>query len=112
MQVRELDKNHDWTLGHLNASEAIAQNVKTAVLSLRNDWFLDLEYGVKCFDYLAKNPNLQAMESDIKNMVLNVEGVASLNKFSINLNGRVAKIEISYTDIYGQNSEVSVNANN
>ena len=51
MIVRQLDDNHDWTFGHglgnyLDSSEAIAQCVKTKLLALKRDWFLNREDGI------------------------------------------------------------------
>nr|DAR65334.1 MAG TPA: hypothetical protein [Caudoviricetes sp.] len=61
MKVRAIDSEGDWLLGHKKDSAAIAQHVKTQILSLYNDWFLDFENGVKWFNYLAKNPNTDKM---------------------------------------------------
>lgn len=112
MKVRALDENHDWTMGHKYSSDAIAQNVKTAILRLFNDWFLDPQSGIKWFNYLSKNPNLQALQREIKNEVLSVKEVAELNKFDIKISPeRKATINLTYTDIYGLKNEVSVYAN-
>lgn len=112
MKVRALDKNHDWTLGHKTQSEAIAQNVKTAILSLYNDWFLDLEHGIKWFDYFEKNTDTVALEQDIKNSVLSVDGVVSLDEFDLSSVDRQVKIELSYTDVFNKQNKVLVDADN
>lgn len=112
MKVRAIDKDHDWLIGHKTQSEAIAQNVKTAILCLYNDWFLDPQSGIKWFNYLAKNPNLNALKSDIKSVVLGISGVVSLNSLEISLNDRGAVINLNYTDIYGIKSEIKEYANN
>ncbi|WP_169753526.1 hypothetical protein [Campylobacter mucosalis] len=107
MRVRAIDKDHDWLIGHETQSKAIAQNVRTAILCLFNDWFLEPDSGIKWSEYLTKNPNLTALNSDIKNAVLNVQGVVSIDSYNLVLNTeRKATISLSYTDIYGQNSEV------
>ncbi|MCC8379886.1 hypothetical protein [Xenorhabdus sp. PB30.3] len=84
MRMRRLDDNHDWTFGngrsdYATKSEAIAQSVKTRLLSLFNDWFLNPEHGVPWFDYLRKNPNMMAMEAELKETVLNTFGVQEIN---------------------------------
>ncbi|MGG7074320.1 hypothetical protein U5B43_08730 [Campylobacter sp. 9BO] len=111
MKIRALDDNHDWQLGHKTNTEAIAQNVKIAVLTLFGDWFLNLDDGVKWFRYLAKNPNISELQAELKNAVLNVSGVSVLEQLSVHFdaNERTAKIEISYTDIFNQKAKVDAN---
>ena len=110
MKVRAIDDNGDWQLGHKKGSDAIAQNVKTQILSLYNDWFLDFENGVKWFDYLAKNPNSDKMRDEIKRQILSVGGVSSLEILNINLNERKAAIEVRYHDIYDESQRLYINA--
>lgn len=115
MKVRRLDANHDWTFGgglrnYARDSEAIAQNVRTALLSLYSDWFMDLEHGVRWFRYLTKNPDLQAMETELKNTVLNVDGVSQLTGFEIDLDPdtRQGTVSVTYTDIFNKANGVNV----
>ncbi|EMG31581.1 hypothetical protein [Campylobacter showae] len=110
MKVRAIDNSGDWQLGHKKGSEAIAQNVKTQILSLYNDWFLDFENGIKWFDYLAKNPNSDKMRDEVKRQILSVEGVSSLEILNINLNERKAVIEVRYRDIYDESQRLYINA--
>lgn len=110
MRVRAIDSEGDWLLGHKADSAAIAQNVKTQILSLYNDWFLDFENGVKWFNYLAKNPNTDKMRDEIKRQILSVEGVSSLEILNINLNERKAAIEVQYRDIYDESQRLYINA--
>ena len=110
MKVRAVDNNGDWLLGHKADSAAIAQHVKTQILSLYNDWFLDFENGVKWFNYLAKNPNTDKMRDEVKRQILSVEGVSSLEILNINLNERKAAIEVQYRDIYDKNQRLLINA--
>lgn len=110
MKVRAIDSEGDWLLGHKADSAAIAQNVKTQILSLYNDWFLDFENGVKWFDYLAKNPNTDKMRDEIKRQILSVEGVSSLEILNIKLNERKATIEVQYRDIYDESQRLYINA--
>ena len=120
MIVRRLDKNHDWSFGsslasYAKESEAIAQCVKTALLSFEQDWFLDEEHGIAWFNYFVKNPNVSAMEAEVKRAVLEVEGVPTLNELSLQLDtiSRELIITVRYTDIYNiQNTVVSNAPNN
>lgn len=110
MRVRAIDSEGDWLLGHKADSAAISQNVKTQILSLYNDWFLDFENGVRWFNYLSKNPNTDKMRDEIKRQILSVEGVSSLEILNINLNERKATIEVQYRDIYDENQRLLINA--
>lgn len=117
MRVRRLDGDHDWTFGggisdYATESEAIAQSIRTQLLSLYGDWFLNREHGVHWQNYLKKNPNIREMETEIKKVVLNTTGVEKLTDFSIYLDPDTRKITvtINYVDIYGKESEVSTNA--
>lgn len=116
MKVRELDKNHDWSFGlslanYLDKSQAIAQCVKTKLLSLKNDWFLNRNDGIEWFDYLTKNPNTRQLEIDVKTEVFKVDGVISIDSFDILLDTdtREFLIQISYTDKYNNSNEASFN---
>ena len=58
MIARRLDASHDWTFGSSKAnyaqkSEAIAQCIKTSLLSFRFNWFLDEDHGVNWFALLC-----------------------------------------------------------
>ena len=110
MRVRAIDNEGDWLLGHKADSAAIAQNVKTQILSLYNDWFLDFENGVRWFNYLSKNPNTDKMRDEIKRQILSVEGVSSLEILNININERKATIEVQYRDIYDESQRLYINA--
>lgn len=119
MRMRRLDENHDWTFGsgrsdYATESEAISQSVKTRLLSLHSDWFLNRDHGVKWFDYLKKNPNLVNIESELKKTVLNTDGVTEITGFSIALDPDTRKITVSvdYIDIYGNSMGVSTDAPN
>lgn len=112
MKVRALDENHDWTLGHKTKSNAIAQNVKTEILSLYNDWFLDYENGIRWFNYLKKNPNIPSLKKELKRQVLKVDGVKSLEKLDLVMDERKAIVSIEYIDIYEQRQKANINASN
>lgn len=116
MRTRILDESHDWTFGksqsdHVSGSDAIKQGVLCAVLSVRNDWFLNLGYGIDWVNYLGRTANLASLETDLKRAILNVDGVYQITNIDINLarEKRHATITIEYTDIY--NRKLSVRAN-
>ena len=116
MKVRAIDGGHDWKFGfnqsdYKEFSEAVKQNVLTAILTVRGDWFLALEVGIDWVNYLGRSSNLQLLEADLKSSVLNVDGVLRIDNISIELEREKRKgtINIEYTDIY--NNRNAVNAN-
>lgn len=119
MIVRQLDKNHDWTFGnglanYLDSSDAIAQCIKTKLLSLKRDWFLNRDDGIAWFDYLTKNPNTRQLEIDVRTEIFKIEGVMSIDEFDILLDtdSREFLIQITYTDKFNKTNEVSFNVAN
>ena len=117
MKVRRLDKNHDWTFGaglvnYALDSEAISQRVKTALLSLFADWFMDMEHGIKWFNHLLKNPDLQTMETELKTSILHVNGIVRLTNFGISMDvdTRNCTVTVSYIDMFDEENEVSIHA--
>lgn len=119
MKVRKITEAHDWTFGH-NQSDfvenrlAIKQEVLTAVLSVRGDWFLALGFGVDWVNYLGRSSNLNALENDLKRSVLAVNGVTKINSLSLDLQRekRKATIDITYSDMYGNQESVTTNVRN
>lgn len=118
MIVRGLDSDHDWTFGngranYLTESEAIKQCIKTKLLSLQNNWFLNFEDGIAWFDYLEKNPNTTQLERDIKAAINSVDGVTSIISFDILLDSitRTFLIQLEYSDKYNNTNEVEFNVN-
>ena len=116
MRVRRVDKNHDWTFGrglnnYANGSEAIWLSVKMILLSVRNDWFLDLDHGINWFEYWQKNPNMLEMEMDVKTHVLNVDGVVKIDTYDVSIDPETRKsiITLGYTDIFGEQRNVDNN---
>ena len=116
MIIRELDNSHDWTFGrsfaiYLNGSDAIAQCVKTKLLALKRDWFLNRDDGIAWFDYLTTNPNTKQLEIDVRTEIFKVEGVLNIDEFDILLDQETRQflIQITYTDKFNNIHEASIN---
>ena len=119
MKVRAIDQSHDWTFGnnqsdYLDASAAIKQRVLTSVLSVRNDWFLNLAHGIDWINYMGRAANLALLEEDLKSAILKVDGVYRINNIVIDLQRekRKATISIEYTDIYNRKLVVNADVRN
>lgn len=112
MRVRAIDSSDDWTFGkgranYLTGTLAIAQNVKTALRSFKNDWYLDVNHGIDWFQLLGNLGTQKRIVRAIERTVLQTEGVVSVQKIEVLSvdRFRAATFEINYTDVYGQQSE-------
>lgn len=89
MLVRKLDDNHDMTYGQgranfVNGAAAVGQAVYTRLLMLRGEWFLDTDAGVPYLtDIMTKPVNLARVESAIKQIILETDGVNQVRSFSM-----------------------------
>lgn len=116
MLVRRLDTRHDMTFGHGFANmateeEAVAQRVKTRLLLLFNEWFLDISDGVPYLPDVMKRPsNLPLAESIIKKRIIETEGVEELREFSMTLDRETRRLTIQAvaTNIYGTTTNIRV----
>lgn len=108
MRVSRLDSGKDWTFGKGPAnyainSEAIRQNVETRLLSFANDWFLDVTLNIDWFNILGNRNNEQTIKNEVTRVVLETEGVLTLDKYEIVVSEREATIKIKFTDIFEAN---------
>jgi hypothetical protein len=114
--TRRIDGNHDMTFGHGIAdmavdAEACAQNVKTRLLLLQQEWFLDTDAGVPWLqDIMVKPANLALAESIVKRTILETEGVSALRSFSMTFdrNTRRLTITAAVVNIYGSVANIKV----
>lgn len=85
--------------------------MKTKLLALKRDWFLNRDDGIAWFDYLTKNPNTKQLEIDVRTAIFQVEGVINIDQFDILLNPETRQflIQITYTDKFNNSNEASIN---
>ena len=70
----------------ISDSEEVAQKIKTVLKTIRGECFLDTTKGIPYItDVVGKNRNLNLIADLIKNEVLSIEEVDSLDSFSIEL---------------------------
>lgn len=113
MRVSRLNSEHDWTFGkgkanYLTGSAAIQQNVKTRLLSFKNDWFLDITANIDWLNILGNKNNEKIIRSEISRVVLATVGVLSIDKFDLAVVNRVATINIKFTDVFNAQLEVEL----
>jgi hypothetical protein len=116
MIVRRLDVNGDMTFGQGLANmardaEAVAQNVRTRLLLLLGEWFLDTSEGVPYLEEIFVKPeNLPLTESTLKARIVETEGIATLESFELDFdrNSRKVNIFCTVTTIYGTTDNIRV----
>lgn len=114
--TRGIDKNHDWTFGNgLNnyktGDDEIAQNVKTRLLSFKNDWYLDEDAEIDWLTLLGQRNNEASIKAEVERVTLETDGVIRVNRVDITVANRNASIIVEFDTINNENiiSEVSVN---
>jgi len=116
MLVRRLNPGHDMTFGqgvanYARDDEATAQAVKTRLLLLLNEWFLDTSAGVPYLQQIMVKPaNLPLVEAIVKRTILLTEGVAEIRSFGMTFDRETRRLAIQATvaNIYGTVSNIKV----
>ncbi len=114
--VRRLDPSGDITFGHGAAnyaqrSEACAQNVRTRLLTIFSEWFLDTSAGVPYIGQVFSDPaSLPMAEATIKQIILQTTDVQTLDNFVISLDHvtREASVSCIATTIYNDVLNIQV----
>ena len=117
MLTRRLDANYDICFGRgLNDfardAEATAQKVKSRLLLLAGEWFLDTSAGVPYLQQIMIKPaDLPLAESLIKAAILGTDGVAELVGFATTYDAGTRKLSVtaSVRTTYDDISNIKVN---
>lgn len=113
MKYRRLDENGDYTFGNnegnfLYDNDAVAQAVKTKILLFYQEWWENLSIGIPFFQSIAgkvSNNNLKmTITLLLKDRILEIQEVTSVDNIEINISNRVLSIVIDLTSIYGGNT--------
>lgn len=107
-RVRRLDKNHDPYFGrgamdYCSGAEAAQQSLRCRLLVILGEWFLDTSAGVPWWQpedsdtqpIMGGPRNLQYAEATLKTAILGTDGVATLDTFSLTVNGKTRKLTVS-----------------
>ena len=113
---RRPDGNGDMAFGQGLAnfardSEACAFNVRSRLLTIIGEWFLDTGAGVPYIDGVFARPvTLPLAEATIKRTILQTLDVATLNEFTMALdhNSRQLAVNCSLTTIYGDVKNIAI----
>lgn len=91
-------------IARVSNSEAIAQTVKTRLLTVQEEWFLDLNAGLPWFTkMLGATPDLYKIRGYVAREIINTNGVEDLKTVELlyNKKDRKLDIEFTYVDIFG-----------
>lgn len=108
--VRKLDESGDVMFGrglqsfHVG-SAATVQRVRTRLLLILGEWFLNTDEGTPWWEnedsiaqpIMGVPRNLGYAEAVLKARILGTDGVASLESFSLSMNGETRKLSVSAT---------------
>lgn len=108
MRVRRLN-GHDWAFGrgradYVKDQAAIAQNIKTRLLSFKNDWFLDIDANIDWMNLLGQRGTEKIIENEVARVILTTSGVVRINSLSLQNKERRVIIEANITTIFGNDT--------
>jgi hypothetical protein len=105
--VRRLDASWDFTFGrgrenYIDGQEAIAQRIKSRLLLILGEWFLDTGAGVPWFQpedssvrpIMGGPRDLSYAEAVLKAQILGTDGVRSLESFEMSFDPRTRMLLI------------------
>lgn len=109
---RSFDENGDYSINSfIDKSAATIQAVSTRLRLFRGEWFLNILSGVPYYqDILGKNKRLDQIETDLRDTILQTEGVEKLTKFDLDYtsNNRKLALDFSGTTIYDDDGDFEV----
>lgn len=115
MRVRAITENREWTFGkgkqgYKIDEEAIAQNVKTRVLSFFGDCFFDLKAGIDWWNLLGVGKREELLKA-IQTVILTTEGVAGINSIDAYNKDRVLHITYDIKTIFSESYQGNLTTN-
>ena len=114
--VRQLDERHDMRFDFglascVECTEAVAQNVKTRILLLKGEWFLDLSAGLPWLQKIMVKPaSVKLANLIIRKTIQKTPGVSRIMQFSsyYDENTRKLFIEATVLTIYDEITTIKV----
>jgi hypothetical protein len=105
MLIRANDTLNDWKYGrgrndYLKNEDALKQNLKTRILSWKNDCFFDLQAGVDWNNYLDIGTKF-FLDQNVKQVILQTPDVIKINSYESILSDRDLTITANIYTIYG-----------
>lgn len=108
MRYRKLDADGDYTFGHsardflTNTPEAVAQAVRTRLLLLAGEWFLDATSGTPFSTEILGAGTAQTYDLAIRERILDTQGVTEIVSYQSALADRELTVTVTIDTQYGQ----------
>lgn len=107
MRYRKLSPTGDYTFGagnqnfYINNREAVAQAVKTRLLLLTGEWFLDVNEGTPYSTQILGRNTTSTRDLAVKARILETPGVRKLVSYASQLKDRAFSVQATIETIYG-----------
>lgn len=113
MSAYALNETHDLYIANgqiarVTKSDSIMQAIKTRLLTVAEEWFMDLSAGLPWYTEMSgRNADLYLIRSYISSEITGTEGVDVLLSLELEYNNKDRKLDVlfKYTDIYGNTLE-------
>lgn len=108
MRYRQQDANGDYVFGVgsqflVDSPEAVAQAIKTRLLLLTKEWFLDFKEGMAYDPKILGHNTHGTRDAEIQSRILGTSGVVSIDAYSSTVDGdRHMVVTATVTTSYGQ----------
>jgi hypothetical protein len=114
--TRQLDKNFDMQFGHslddyLHDALAVGQNIKTRLLLILGEWFLNINVGMPWRTLLGPKPAATVtLEDSVRQTIVTTVDVVEITAFSFDFDHttRKATINVTVLTVYGTSVSVEV----
>lgn len=105
MIIRALDTNGDWTFGqgkqnYLSGQQAIAQNIKTRLLSFLGNCPWDMTAGIDWITLLGKTNTMTQIQLNVRSIILQSYGVLRINSLSVSFTNRQLSLSFNIDTIF------------
>lgn len=110
MRYRKLDADGDAVFGRSsldfisNSPETVAQAVRTRLLLLRGEWFLDVTDGTPYATEILGANTAQTYDLAIRERILDTQGVTGIVSYESNLADRALTVTATINTLYGQST--------
>jgi hypothetical protein len=86
------------TLQFASGLQAMKQAVRSSVLLILGEWFLNTDEGTPWRQTIwVKNPNMPLVKSAMRDAITRVEGVSALNALSVDFNQQARTVSVSWS---------------
>lgn len=110
MRYRKLDSSGDCSFGRSaldfisDTPETVAQAVRTRLLLLRGEWFLDVTDGTPYATEILGANTAQTYDLAIRERILGTQGVTGIVSYESNLADRALTVVATIDTLYGQST--------